>query len=119
VPYPPISESHLSDAPNPERSLRFIEVVRRRLRERQCSRRTEETYVQWIRRFIRFHGRQHPRELDEAHVASFLSSLVVGDGVSASTQNQALAALRFLYDAVLIRPLALVDDFAGLVCALS
>ena len=90
-----------------------MEIVRRRLRERRYSRRTEETYIHWTRRFIRFHDRRHPKDLDEGHVTAFLSSLVVKDGVSASTQNQALAALRFLYDAVLVRPLAQLDDFAA------
>src|SRR4051794_18007727 len=89
----------------------FMEVVRRRLRERRYSRRTQETYVHWIRRFIRFHGRRHPKELGEDDVRDFLSVLAVDDGVSASTQNQALAALRFLYDAVLIRPLKRIEDF--------
>jgi hypothetical protein len=73
--------------PDAERSLRFMEIVRRRLRERRYSRRTEETYVHWIRRFIRFHDRRHPKDLDEGHVSAFLSSLVVSDGVSASTRS--------------------------------
>jgi len=90
-----------------------MEVVRRKLRERRYSRRTEETYVHWIRRFIRFHGRRHPKDMGESEVREFLSALAVADGVSASTQNQALAALRFLYDAVLARPLKRVDEFAA------
>ena len=72
-----------------------------RLRTRHYSRRTEEAYVAWIRRFVRFHGRRHPRELGSAHVEAFLSHLAVADRVSASTQNQALAALLFLYRQVL------------------
>jgi integron integrase len=111
VPYPLIPVSHLDGPPDPERRLRFMEVVRRRLRERRYSRRTEEAYAQWIRRFIRFHGRRHPKDLGENEVRDFLSALAVEGGVSASTQNQALAALRFLYDAVLARPLSRADDF--------
>ncbi|HEX5072494.1 MAG TPA: integron integrase [Gemmatimonadaceae bacterium] len=93
--------------------LRFMEIVRRKLRERRYSRRTEETYVHWIRRFIRFHDRRHPKDMGEDEVREFLSALAVEGGVSASTQNQALAALRFLYDAVLARPLKRVDEFAA------
>jgi integron integrase len=86
-----------------------MEVVRRRLRERRYSRRTEQAYVHWIRRFIRFHGRRHPKDLHEADVVAFLSALAVDGGVAASTQNQALAALTFLYDGVLRRPLGRLD----------
>jgi len=111
VSYPLIPDSQLTGPPEPDRPLRFMEVVQRRLRERRYSRRTQETYVHWIRRFIRFHGRRHPKELGEDDVRDFLSVLAVDDGVSASTQNQALAALRFLYDAVLIRPLKRIEDF--------
>jgi integron integrase len=71
------------------------------VRARHYSRRTEEAYVGWIRRFVHFHGRQHPRSLGAQHVEAFLSHLAVFDRVSASTQNQALAALLFLYRCVL------------------
>jgi site-specific recombinase XerD len=64
-----------------------------------------------IRRFIHFHGRRHPKDMGEDEVRDFLSALAVERSVSASTQNQALAALRFLYDAVLARPLSRADDF--------
>ncbi len=83
------------------RAPRLLDVVRTRLRVRHCSRRTEEAYCGWIRRFVRFHGRRHPRELGSPEVEAFLSHLAVADGVSASTQNQALAALLFLYRRVL------------------
>jgi integron integrase len=86
-----------------------MEVVRRGLRERRFSRRTEEAYVSWIRRYIVYHGRRHPRELGEPEVKRFLSALAVEDQVAASTQNQALAALTFLYDHVLGRPLTRMD----------
>jgi site-specific recombinase XerD len=95
---PPIPMSHLTDAPNPERRFRFIEIVRRTLRERRYSRRTEEAYVHWIRRYIVYNDRRHPRDLAEPEVKRFLSALAVEEGVAASTQNQALAALTFLYD---------------------
>ena len=112
VPPPLIPESHLSAAPNPEYRLRFMEVVRRRLRERRYSRRTQQAYVYWTLRFIRFHGRRHPRDMGEREVSAFLSTLVVEGGVSASTQNQAIAALTFLYDGVLQRPLGKLDGVA-------
>jgi integron integrase len=99
-------------ASDPERKYRLMEVVRTRLRERRYSPRTEQAYVFWIRRFVQFHGRRHPRELGEHDVRSFLSHLAIRDHVAASTQNQALAALTFLYDAVLRRPLARVDGIA-------
>ena len=68
---------HLTGAPDPERRLRFLEIVRRTLRERRYSRRTEEAYVRWIRRYIVFHGRRHPGDLGESEVQSFLSNLAV------------------------------------------
>lgn len=69
------------------------------------TRSTERAYVSWIRRYILFHGKQHPASLREAAVNDFLTSLAVDRHVAASTQNQALAALLFLYDAVLHSPL--------------
>jgi integron integrase len=111
-PRPPlIPLAHLV-ASDPERKYRLMEVVRTRLRERRYSPRTEQAYVFWIRRFVQFHGRRHPRELGEPEVRGFLSHLASEDRVAASTQNQALAALTFLYDAVLRRPLARVDGIA-------
>jgi site-specific recombinase XerD len=77
--------------------------VREEIRKRHYSRRTEKTYVGWIRRFILFHGKRHPSELGEADVSRYLSHLAVSGRVSASTQNQALSALFFLYRQVLGR----------------
>jgi integron integrase len=87
--------------PNPKllHSLRLI------LRVGHFSRRTEEAYTYWIRRYVRFHAFRHPRDLHEADVARFLSHLAVEGRVSAATQAQALAALLFLYRHVLDRPL--------------
>jgi integron integrase len=67
--------------------------------------RTEKSYIDWIVRYIRFHGKRHPRDLGESEVAAFLSHLAVEREVTSSTQNQALSALVFLYRAVLERPL--------------
>ncbi|WP_297529400.1 integron integrase [Thiohalobacter sp.] len=83
----------------------FLEQVRRACRVRHYSYRTEQAYVDWIRRFILFHGKRHPEVLREREVADFLSWLAVERHVSTSTQNQALNALVFLYRCVLERPL--------------
>jgi site-specific recombinase XerD len=80
---------------------RLLEEVKFRIRARHMSFRTEKTYLHWIRRFIRFHDRRHPRQMGAAEVEAFLTSLAVTNQVSASTQNQALAALLFLYREVL------------------
>lgn len=106
---PLIPMSHLTGAPNPERQFRLMEIVRRTLRERRYSRRTEEAYVYWIRRYIVCSGRRHPAELGESDVQRFLSALATDDQVAASTQNQALAAITFLYDRVLERPLTRLE----------
>ena len=80
---------------------RLLDQVRDRIRARHMSYRTETTYLYWIRRFIRFHKLRHPRELAGPEVEEFLTSLAVDSKVSASTQNQALAAVLFLYRDVL------------------
>jgi len=80
---------------------RLLDLVRHAIRIRHYSRRTEEAYVGWTWRFILFHGKRHPREMGEAEVTTFLSSLALERRVSASTQNQALSALVFLYEHVL------------------
>ena len=75
--------------------------MRDRIRAKHYSFRTEESYVGWIKRFIFFHGKRHPREMGAKEVEAFLSHLAVGRKVSASTQNQAKSALLFLYKEVL------------------
>jgi len=82
----------------------LIAALRQALRLRHYSVRTEEAYVDWVCRFVRFCGMRHPRELRPGDVTRFLSSLAVERRVSASTQNQALAALVFLYRDVLDMP---------------
>src|SRR5216117_3878621 len=84
---------------------KVLTLVRRAIRLRHYSRHTEDAYVAWVRRFVRFAGLRHPSELGEAEVERFLSSLAEA-GVSATTQNQAASALRFLYEEVLGRPFA-------------
>ena len=79
----------------------LLEVAREKMRTRHFSLRTEQAYLQWIRRYVTFHGRRHPRELGAPEVEVFLSHLAVDRKVSASTQNQAMQALLFLYRQVL------------------
>ena len=109
---PRIPLALLKAAPDAPRQYRLLEVVRARLRERRYSRRTEEAYVAWIRRYVIHHGRQHPQLLGVEAVRDFLSSLTLDGRVSASTQNQALAALTFLYERVLGRSLVGVEGIA-------
>jgi integron integrase len=80
---------------------RLLDQVREQTRLKHYSIRTERVYCEWIRRFIRFHQYRHPSEMGAAEVEAFLSDLAVRHNVSASTQNQALAALLFLYKQVL------------------
>jgi integron integrase len=80
---------------------RLMDEVRRVLRLKHYAMRTETVYVAWIRRFILANGKRHPRDMGEAEVEGFLSQLAVQGKVAASTQNQALAALLFLYRQVL------------------
>ena len=84
---------------------RLLEQVRAEIRARHYSRRTEDAYAHWIRRFIVFHGRRHPRELGAPEISAFLTWLAVEQHVAASTQNQALSGVLFLYREVL-RPVS-------------
>ena len=88
-------------APANERPPRLLAQLGAALRTRHYSRRTEKAYVHWVRRFVLFHGKRHPRRLGEAEVSAFLSALATDQRVAASTQNQALAAILFLYRFVL------------------
>jgi integron integrase len=85
----------------PATIARLLVQGRDALRALHYSLRTEETYLHWIRRFLRFHGKRHPEELGGPEVAAFLSTLATEEEVSAATQNLALAAILFLYREVL------------------
>jgi integron integrase len=87
------------------REPRLLDRVRLAVRSRHYNLRTEEAYVAWVRRFVLFHGKRHPQGMGEKEINAFLSDLAIRAGVSASTQNQALAALLFLYRHVLEKPL--------------
>lgn len=88
---------------------KLLARLRAALRTRHYSARTETAYADWVRRYVHFHGLRHPSALGPREVGQFLSHLAVAKGVSASTQNQALAALAFLYREVLGAPLSPVD----------
>jgi len=89
--------------------MTLVEAVTVTLRRLHYSPRTEESYVRWVRDFVRFHQRRHPREMGAAEVTAFLNDLALRRPVSASTQNQALCALVFLYRKVLELDLPALD----------
>jgi hypothetical protein len=93
----------MPESPHPPK---LLDQVRAALRRKHYALRTEEAYVGWIRRFILFHGTRHPRELGAPEVSAFLTHLAVESEVAASTQNQALSALLFLYRELLLQPLS-------------
>jgi len=89
---------------------RLLDQVRERCRLKHYSIRTEQRYCDWIRRFILFHDKRHPSEMGKLHIEAFLTDLAVTRNVAASTQNQALAAILFLYKEVLLIELPWLDD---------
>ena len=97
------------NSPPPPQNPKLLDRVRHAIRIRHYSPRTEETYVHWIKRFIFFHNKRHPAEMGENEIAQFLSSLATESHVSASTQNQALNAILFLYREVLRKEIGYVN----------
>lgn len=97
---------HTTDLSPPPR---LLDSMRDIIRIKHYSLRTEESYLHWVRRFIYFHGKRHPRELGAREVTAFLNHLVKSRDIAAATQNQALSALLFLYREVLDVPLAWLD----------
>ena len=89
---------------------RLMDQIRAAIRTRHYSLRTEEAYCHWVKRFILFHGKRHPSEMGEVEITAFLTELAVERNVAASTQNQALAAILFLYKQVLGRDLDWMDS---------
>ncbi|HWM27092.1 MAG TPA: phage integrase N-terminal SAM-like domain-containing protein [Woeseiaceae bacterium] len=89
---------------------KLMDEVRNAFRLHHYSYRTEESYSHWIRRFILSNGKRHPREMGAAEIQAFLSNLATQGRVSASTQNQALSLLLFLYQKVLQLDLPRLDD---------
>jgi integron integrase len=101
-----VRETDQADPPKP----RLLDRVREAIRTRHYSRRTEKAYVAWIRRYIFFHDKRHPAGMGAAEITRFLTSLAVDGRVAASTQNQALSALLFLYREVLQQEVPWLDD---------
>ncbi len=99
---------NVSSPPTPTKP-KLLDQVRQAIRTRHYSPKTEETYVGWIKRFIFFHDKRHPAEMGEKEIAQFLSSLASDSHVSASTQNQALNAVLFLYREVLRKEIGYVN----------
>jgi len=97
-----------------QKQPRLLDQVRYALRTKHYSLRTEKSYVHWIKQFILYHDKKHPVHLGEAEINRFLTHLAVQKKVSASTQNQALCAIVFLYEHVLNKKLG---DFGPLIWA--
>jgi site-specific recombinase XerD len=98
-------------APLPEPGKpKLLDQVRQRCRVRHMALATERAYVAWIRRYILFHHKQHPLDMGAPQVSAFLTHLAVDGHVAASTQNQALSALLFLYREVLEKDFGWLDD---------
>jgi integrase len=105
----PIASSGAIKAPVMPPKPKLLDQVRQAIRTRHYSPRTEETYIHWIKRFIFFHNKRHPAEMAEAEIARFLSNLATESHVSASTQNQALNSVLFLYRQVLRKDIGYVN----------
>lgn len=96
--------------PGESKPKKLLEQVRDVMRLKHYSIRTERCYSDWIKRFIRFHGKRHPSEMTEVEVGEFLTHLARDGQVAASTQNQALSALLFLYKEVLKQEIGWLDQ---------
>jgi hypothetical protein len=89
---------------------KLLDQLRESLRARHYTGRTERTYCSWVKRFIFFHNVRHPRDMGEPEINAFLTHLAVEEKISASTQNQALAAILFLYRHVIGREVGDLGD---------
>src|SRR5207247_707335 len=89
--------------------VKLLDRVREAIRARHYSRRTEAAYVHWIRQFIVFHAKKHPSTMGTDQIAAYLTWLAVRRQLSASTQNQALSALLFLYRQVLCQDIGTIE----------
>lgn len=96
--------------PLPPGKPKLLTLVRETIRRKHYSIRTEETYVDWIKRYIFFHKKRHPADMNEREIEQFLNYLAVQREVAASTQNQALSALIFLYREVLDKEIGWMDQ---------
>jgi site-specific recombinase XerD len=99
-PMPP-EPSNQGKGTSSTKGKKLLDLYREALRNRHYSYRTEQTYVSWVRQYILFHGKRHPVEMGEAEINAFITHLVNERNVAASTQNQAISAILFLYRHVL------------------
>ncbi|WP_415203318.1 phage integrase N-terminal SAM-like domain-containing protein [Pseudorhodoferax sp.] len=99
-----------ASAATPSQPPKLLDALRDRIRVLHYSIRTERAYMDWARRFILFHGKRHPRDMGAPEITAFLTHLAVERNVSASTQNQAKAAILFLYKEVLQHDLPWLDE---------
>jgi len=95
---------------NGQAKPKLLDQVKTHMRSMHYSRRTEESYVNWIKRFILYHNKTHPEKLGKDEIRKFLNHLAVERNVSASTQNQALQGILFLYKEILHKDVGWVDD---------
>jgi len=112
-PKPPLAEVNVASTPQGKPEPRLLDKLRDAIRVRHYSIRTEEAYVQWVRRFIVFSKLRHPLDMGPDEVAAFLTHLAVDRDVGASTQNQAKSALLFLYRVVLNVALPWLDEIVS------
>ena len=92
-----------------EKPRKLLDLMRDAIRLKNYSYRTEQSYIHWTKKYIFFHNKKHPKEMGKQEISQFLTHLAVEENVAASTQNQALSALLFLYNQVLHKPVDFVD----------
>jgi hypothetical protein len=99
-----------TNAINMPKKLKLLDEVRTKLRVKHYSLRTEKSYINWIKRFILFHHKRHPNEMGAEEISFFINNLAAANNVSASTQNQALQALLFLYKEILKKDIGWIKE---------
>ena len=104
----PVVDRPIPEPPKPK----LLDQLREIIRLKHYSIRTEQSYVDWAKRYILFHGKKHPKEMGAKEIGAFLTHLAVDKNVSASTQNQALNALIFLYKELLQISVGDIGDVA-------
>ena len=99
-----------TNPPPSTKQKKLLDQVRDALRTKHYSYRTEQAYIEWIKRFILFHGKRHPKDMGAQEVQAYITYLAVEKNIASSTQNQALSAIAFLYKHVLQKEIALATD---------
>ena len=107
-----IKEDKNNNIPN-NKHPKLLNQVQNRIRAKHYSIRTEQTYLDWIKKFIIYHGKRHPADMGDVEICDYLTHLAVERKVASSTQNQALSAILFLYRNVLNQPVALDFQYIG------